>query len=107
MALPLHYSGEEVRCPVQFIRTRQVLLMIGVGRTTLWRMVQEGNFPKPVRITERSAGYLLEAVEHWMRTRAEGRPWDAPAESNLRGTDPTRLPGRRLALPRSAAHVRG
>jgi predicted DNA-binding transcriptional regulator AlpA len=44
--------------------------MIGVSRTTLWRMVQAGTFPTPVRITERNRGFLLEAVEAWMKARA-------------------------------------
>ena len=61
---------------VRFLRPRQVLEMIGVSRTTLWRMVQAGNFPRPVRITERNRGYLLKSVETWMRARAEGRPFD-------------------------------
>lgn len=60
---------------MRFIRTRQVLEMIGVGRTTLWKMVQEGGFPRPVRITERNSGYLLEAVEEWMQLRTRGLPW--------------------------------
>ena len=45
--------------------------MIGVSRTTLWRMVQAGTFPKPVRITERNRGFLLEAVEAWMKARTD------------------------------------
>jgi len=49
--------------------------MIGVGRTTLWEMVRDGCFPPPVRITERISGYQLEAVEQWMRLRAEGLTW--------------------------------
>jgi hypothetical protein len=57
--------------------------MIGVGRTTLWKMVQAGAFPRPVRITERSSGYLLEAVEQWMRLRAEGLPWPANGTPTL------------------------
>jgi prophage regulatory protein len=60
------------RWAVRFIRPREVLEMIGVSRTTLWRMVKEGNFPKPVRISKGNAGYLLETVEAWMRTREEG-----------------------------------
>ena len=48
---------------MRFIRTRQVLEMIGVGRTTLSKMVQSGAFPRPVRITERNSGYLLDSVE--------------------------------------------
>jgi prophage regulatory protein len=57
---------------VQFIRPRQVLEMIGVSRTTLWRMVQAGTFPRPVHITERTRGYLRAAVEAWMKARADG-----------------------------------
>ena len=57
---------------MQFIRIRQVLEMIGVSRTTLWRMVQAGTFPRPVRITERSRGYVRETVEAWMKSRTDG-----------------------------------
>jgi hypothetical protein len=57
--------------------------MIGVSRMTLWRMVQAGSFPPPVRITERNRGYLREAVEAWMKDRAEGRPLDASTVRSL------------------------
>lgn len=56
---------------MRFIRPTEVLRMIGVSRTTLWRMVQAGAFPAPVRITDRSRGYVLEDVEAWMKSRAE------------------------------------
>lgn len=58
---------------MRFIRPTEVLRMIGVSRTTLWRMVQAGAFPAPVRITDRSRGYVLEDVEAWMKSRAEPR----------------------------------
>jgi predicted DNA-binding transcriptional regulator AlpA len=50
--------------------------MIGVSRTTLWRMVQAGTFPQPVRITERNRGFVLDAVEGWMKARSGGIPSD-------------------------------
>jgi predicted DNA-binding transcriptional regulator AlpA len=56
---------------MRFIRSREVVTMIGVSRTTLWRMVRAGAFPAPIRITERSRGYLLDTVEDWMRERTE------------------------------------
>jgi prophage regulatory protein len=61
---------------VRFIRTRQVLEMIGVSRTTLWRMVQAGTFPQPVRVTKRSRAFLLDAVEAWMKARTDASPTD-------------------------------
>lgn len=54
----------------RFIRTREVTQMVGVSRSTLWRMVQDGTFPAPAHITLRSRGYLLETVEEWMMARA-------------------------------------
>jgi hypothetical protein len=75
--------------------------MIGVSRTTLWRMVRAGHFPRPVCITERNRGYLLESVEAWMRARADGRPFDAattrtaPARGGAAGRAMTRLVQRR------------
>jgi predicted DNA-binding transcriptional regulator AlpA len=45
--------------------------MIGVSRTTSWRMVRAGTFPEPVHITERNRGFLLEAVEAWMKARTD------------------------------------
>lgn len=62
---------------MRFIRPTEVLRMIGVSRTTLWRMVQAGAFPRPVRITDRSRGYVLEDVEAWMKARAD-RPSAPP-----------------------------
>ena len=59
---------------MQFIRPRRVLEMIGVSRSTLWRMVQAGRFPPPVRIAERSCGFVLDAVEAWMKARTDGAP---------------------------------
>ena len=83
---------------MRFIRTRQVLEMIGVGRTTLWKMVQAGSFPRPVRITERSSGYLLDSVEEWMRLRAQGLPWQPEAAVKTGGRSRSRQ--RTLALAR-------
>ena len=94
------------RWVVQFIRPRQVVEMIGVSRTTLWRMVQAGTFPRPVRITERNCGFLLETVEAWMKARAAELAWEPES-----GAEPKRPPmrGRRrgLVIPRQAAVVQG
>lgn len=85
---------------MRFIKTRQVLAMIGVSRTTLWRLVQGGAFPQPVQVTGRNAHYVLQAVEAWMRARARGVPWEQ-ARVAKGGSAPTRG-GRPLTLARHA-----
>ncbi len=91
---------------MQFIRPRQVIEMIGVSRTTLWRMVQAGTFPRPVRITERNCGFLLETVESWMKARAAGLAWKPESEP---GGMPVSGRGGRSALTmdRRAAALQG
>ena len=56
---------------VQFVRTKDVLRMLGVSRTTLWRMVQAGLFPQPIVISRRATGHLLQEVEQWMKSRSD------------------------------------
>ena len=87
---------------MKFVRPRQVLEMIGVSRTTLWRMVQSGAFPAPVRITQRNSGYVLEAVEEWMKARAAGVPWQ-PATSRA---EPPRTPPTVASPPLVLARTR-
>jgi prophage regulatory protein len=82
---------------VQFIRSRDVVTMIGVSRTTLWRMVKAGAFPAPVRITERSRGYLLETIEDWMRSRTD----DSGGRRAGKVLKPTSWAGFRQTPPRS------
>ena len=77
---------------MRFVRPHEVLGMIGVSRSTLWRMVQAGTFPQPVRITTRNSGYVLEAVEGWMAARAAGLPWSPRVVEGSTG-------GRRPAQP--------
>ena len=81
--------------------------MIGVSRTTLWRMVREGSFPRPVRITERSLGYVLEAVEAWMQARTQGvspEPAIEGSRSPRRGRSRARRPELELARDASGVH---
>jgi prophage regulatory protein len=68
---------------MRFLRPRDVLALIGVSRTTLWRMIRAGQFPSPVRITERRSGFLQETVESWMRSRVEGTTWESRAAQAL------------------------
>lgn len=91
---------------MQFIRPRQVLEMIGVSRTTLWRMVRAGTFPRPVRITERNCGFVLETVEAWMKARAAGLTWE-PDHGTEGGPSPAHGVQARLAVPRRASVFQG
>lgn len=58
--------------PYAILRTRAVLALIGLSRTSLWRRVKAGDFPPPVRLGgkgSRAVGWRREDVERWLAER--------------------------------------
>ena len=49
------------------IRLKAVLKRTGLSRSTMYRKVEQGTFPKQVRISERCVGWRESAVEAWLR----------------------------------------
>lgn len=52
--------------PDRFLRLTTVLTRTGLSRATLYRKIQDGTFPKQVRIATRCAGWRESAVNEWM-----------------------------------------
>lgn len=52
-----------------FIRLNKVIEMTGLSRPTVYRLIQQGKFPKQVKLGERSVAWVLEEVEQWMKDR--------------------------------------
>jgi prophage regulatory protein len=51
----------------RIIRLKAVLERTGLSRSTLYRKIQLGTFPKQIRISERCAGWRQSAVSEWLR----------------------------------------
>lgn len=45
---------------------------VGLSRTTLWRMVKAGTFPKPVKLSPRRIGWRRADLHAWVESRQEG-----------------------------------
>lgn len=50
----------------RFLRLNDVLDRTGLSRATLYRKIQDGTFPRQVRIATRCAGWRESAVKEWM-----------------------------------------
>jgi len=53
--------------PDRILRLPAVLDRTGLSRSTLYRKIQAGTFPKQVPISVRCAGWRESAVSEWMR----------------------------------------
>ena len=62
----------------RIIRMRTVLDRTGLSRSTLYRTMAEGSFPRSVKLGEHSAGWHESAVNEWIRN-----PTDYVADERL------------------------
>jgi len=53
--------------PDRILRLNTVLDRTGLSRSTLYRKVQTGSFPRQVKIAARCAGWRESAVNAWLR----------------------------------------
>lgn len=51
--------------PGSLIRISEVCELVGTSRTTIYRWVNAGTFPQPVRISEQSVRWSIEEIEKW------------------------------------------
>ena len=55
---------------MQVLRMPEVLSRIGLSRSTLWRLIRAGEFPRPIRLGRRSVGWIEYDVEAWIKSRS-------------------------------------
>lgn len=63
--------------PDRILRLNAVLDRTGLSRATLYRKIQDGTFPRQLRIATRCAGWRESAVTDWMRNPFFYRVHDA------------------------------
>ncbi|MBN2808627.1 MAG: AlpA family phage regulatory protein [Deltaproteobacteria bacterium] len=53
----------------QILRPKDLTLMLGISRTSLWRLDRDDSFPKRVTLGARSIGWKLSEVESWLEQK--------------------------------------
>ncbi|AML51689.1 helix-turn-helix transcriptional regulator [Falsihalocynthiibacter arcticus] len=51
------------------LRRTQVEKRIGLSRSTLYVMIAEGTFPKPIRIGKRAVGWTESSLAAWVASK--------------------------------------
>lgn len=55
----------------KYLRQRQLLEHLPFSAATLWRMVGSGDFPKPIKLSERVTCWLWSDVEEYLQSCKE------------------------------------
>jgi len=54
----------------RIVGTRELLeRVLPVNRTTLWGMVRDGKFPRPIRLTRHRIGWRWSSILQWLAER--------------------------------------
>jgi prophage regulatory protein len=56
-----------------FLRDRQVTEVTGVPRSTLYEMIDRGEFPRPIRLSPRIVAWSAREIADWQRKRVAER----------------------------------
>lgn len=58
----------------QFIRLPEVLRIVGLSKSEIWRRIQAGTFPTPIKLGDRATRFELGEVQAWASARLAERP---------------------------------
>ncbi|OKB80041.1 dipicolinate synthase [Escherichia coli] len=53
------------------LRLSDVMRRTGYGRAWIYRLINQGRFPKPVKIGPRSVAFIESEVDEWINQRIE------------------------------------
>lgn len=53
----------------RYIRIKELAMMLGISKQTIYRLISQNKFPKQIKLTERTAVWRLSTIEQWISER--------------------------------------
>lgn len=53
----------------RYIRMKELCKMLGISRSTIYRLVIENKFPRQIKLTERTSVWKLSDINSWVEER--------------------------------------
>ncbi|RYG38825.1 MAG: AlpA family phage regulatory protein [Burkholderiales bacterium] len=57
----------------RLIPLKEVMHRVGLGRTTIYKMIGESSFPRPVKLGRRASRWIEREVALWQHTQISAR----------------------------------
>jgi prophage regulatory protein len=55
--------------PLRIVRERECAELTGLSRQRRWLLANTGEFPKPLKLSDRASGWRYSDLEAWLRSR--------------------------------------
>jgi prophage regulatory protein len=69
----LERRAPSLKSDIRFIRLKEVLVICGKSRSSVYDAIKKGHFPKPVKLNGRSSAWVQSEVEQWAQECIEAR----------------------------------
>jgi prophage regulatory protein len=69
-------------CSLSILRRPQVQMRTGLARSTIYDLISAGRFPAPIRLSDRTVGWLEGDVADWIASRVAQSRLDLPTGRN-------------------------
>lgn len=53
----------------RFLRMSELAPMLGIGHSTIYRLIKENKFPKQIKLTERTVVWRLSVINKWVEDK--------------------------------------
>jgi prophage regulatory protein len=53
------------------LRTPEVLRVTGLSKSTIWRLMKAGKFPRNVKLGPKAVGWLAHDIDRWFQDRVK------------------------------------
>ena len=57
----------------KILKLKEVSEIVALSRSSIYELVQKGDFPRPIKMSLRSSGWLRSEIETWIASRASSR----------------------------------
>lgn len=64
MTRTAHHSS-----PTTILRMPEVVSRVGLSRSQVYAMINRGEFPKQIRLSARTSGWIEADIENWIESR--------------------------------------
>ena len=66
-------DAEAVVTPLRILRIKDVEVMTGLKKSSVYERIRNGGFPKPVKLGPRATGFVESEVAEWVNQRLRCR----------------------------------
>ena len=57
----------------KLLKAKQVAEYVNVSKSQIYKLVQQGRLPKPIKLGERGSAWLVSEIDAWLQSKVDAR----------------------------------